>query len=269
MKPQMTIAIRAARKAGNILLRNFDRIDALNIQSKGLNDYVSEVDQQSETAIIQTILDAYPQHSILGEETGVHEGSGKDAEYQWVIDPLDGTTNYLHGFPQFAISIALKHKGILEMGLVYDPLREEMFTAYKGEGAFLNDRRIRVAQRKSLNGSLLGTGLPYKNENYTDAYLQMLKALMQQTSGIRRPGSAALDLSYIAAGRLDGFWELGLSQWDIAAGVLLIKEAGGVVSDIHHQQMYLETGHIVAGNIDIHERILKTIKPFIIDELNS
>ena len=269
MKPHMTIAIRAARKAGNILLKNFDRLDTLNVQNKGLNDYVSEVDQQAEAVIIATILDAYPQHSILGEETGVHEGKGRDAEFEWVIDPLDGTTNYLHGLPQFAISIALKRKGILEMGIVYDPMREEMFTAYKGEGAFLNDRRIRVSQRKSLAGSLLGTGLPYRNEGYIDNYLQMLKALMLQTSGIRRPGSAALDFAYVAAGRFDGFWELGLSQWDFAAGALLVKEAGGVVTDIRHQQMYLQSGNVVAGNINVHEKIMKTIKPFIPKEMKA
>ena len=268
MKPYTTIAIRAARKAGHILLKNIDHLERLTIENKGLNDYVSEVDKQAEQVILDTIRDAYPDHSILAEETGSYAGSGRDAEFEWVIDPLDGTTNYLHGFPQFAISIALKKRGILEMGIVYDPMREEMFQAYKGEGAYLNDRRIRVSDRISLSGALLGTGLPYRNEYYIDAYLKMLKALMLKTAGIRRPGSAALDFAYVAAGRFDGFWELGLSQWDFAAGALLIQEAGGTVTDITGGSQYLETGHVIAGNIKIQQQILSTIKPFL-DELKK
>ncbi len=261
MKPYTTIAIRAARKAGHILLKHVDHLERLIIESKGLNDYVSEVDKQAEKVIIETLLDAYPEHSILGEESGIHKGKNK--EFEWVIDPLDGTTNYLHGIPQFAISIALKRRGILEMGIVYDPMREEMFQAYKGEGAYLNDRRIRVSNRISLSGAILGTGLPYRNERYIDDYLKMLKTLMLKTAGIRRPGSAALDFAYVAAGRFDGFWELGLSQWDFAAGALLVKEAGGTVTDITGGSRYLETGHVIAGNIKIQREILNEISPFL------
>ena len=199
MKPTTNIAVRAARQAGSILLRYFDHVDSLKVTQKNRNDFVSEVDRSAEEAIISVIRQAYPEHAILAEETGKHDGN----DFQWVIDPLDGTTNFLHGFPQFAVSIGLKHKGRLEQAVVYDPLRQELFTASRGSGAFLDNRRIRVSRQTGLNGALLGTGFPYKDQQHLDAYLNMFRALIVDTAGIRRPGSAALDLAYVAAGRLD------------------------------------------------------------------
>ncbi len=262
MHPMINIAVRAARGAGNVLLRYFERVDTLTVTTKGKNEFVSEVDRAAEQVIIETLRKAYPDHAILAEESGRSEGN----EFQWVIDPLDGTTNYLHGFPQFSVSIALKHKGVLEHGVVYDPLREEMFTASRGSGALLNDRRIRVTQRKGLDGALIGTGFPYREHSHLEAYLGMFRELIQKTAGIRRPGSAALDLAYVAAGRLDGFWELDLSEWDIAAGSLLIREAGGTVTDIRGGDRYLESGNLIAGGIKVHDALLKSIRPFLAEE---
>ena len=257
MHPMINIAIRAARSAGNILLRYFEHTETLTITEKSKNEFVSEVDKAAEEAIIEVLRKAYPDHSILGEESGSHKGN----EYQWVIDPLDGTTNYLHGQPQFSVSIALKYRGQLEHGVIYDPLREEMFSATKGSGAFINDRRIRVTQRKGLEGALIGTGFPYRDHSQLDAYMGMLKDMVQDTSGIRRPGSAALDFAYVAAGRLDGFWELGLSEWDFAAGALLVKEAGGTVTDIGGGERFLESGNVIAGGLKTHAAMLQLIKP--------
>ena len=259
MHPTINIAIRAARSAGNLLVRYFDRVDTLKIDTKGMNDFVTEVDRAAEQVIIEVLRKTYPSHGILAEESGNQPG---ESDYQWIIDPLDGTTNYLHGFPQFSISIALRNKGVLEQALVYDPLREEMFTASRGGGAQLNDRRSRVSSRKSLDGALLGTGFPYRERAHLDAYLGMLKVLISETAGIRRPGSAALDLAYVASGRVDGFWEIGLSQWDIAAGALLVKEAGGVVSDFNNGERYLESGNIIAGGIRVHKLMQQRITPY-------
>ncbi|MCP4285484.1 MAG: inositol-1-monophosphatase [Gammaproteobacteria bacterium] len=264
MHPTINIATRAARSAGNLLIRYFDRVDTLTVDTKGMNDFVTEVDRAAEQVIIEVLRKTYPDHAILAEESG---HSGGNSDYEWIIDPLDGTTNYLHGFPQFSISIALKHKGVLEQALVYDPMREEMFTASRGEGAQLNDRRIRVTSRKGLEGALLGTGFPYREQANLDAYLGMFKSFIKETAGIRRPGSAALDLAYVAAGRVDGFWELGLAQWDIAAGALLVKEAGGVVSDFGGDERYLESGNIIAGGLKVHNMMRKNIDPHLTDHL--
>lgn len=263
MHPMINIAIRAARSAGNILLRYFEHTDTLTITEKSKNDFVSEVDKAAEEAIIEVLRKAYPDHSILGEESGSHKGN----EYQWVIDPLDGTTNYLHGQPQFSVSIALKYRGQLEHGVIYDPLREEMFSASKGSGAFVNDRRIRVTQRKGLEGALIGTGFPYGELGQLDAYLGMFRDMSIDTAGIRRPGSAALDFAYVAAGRLDGFWELGLSEWDFAAGALMIKEAGGTVTDIGGGERFLESGNVIAGGLKTHAAMLKLIQPHLNDHI--
>jgi len=259
MHPMLNIAVRAARSAGNIIVRNLDRLDALTVQTKDRNDFVSEVDRQAEQEILGILRKAYPSHGVLAEESGRRDGN----DYLWIIDPLDGTTNYLHGFPQFAVSIALQYKGRIEQGVVYDPLRQELFTATRGAGATLNDRRIRVTSRKSLDGALLGTGFPFKSQQHLDAYLDMFRALFPKTAGIRRPGSAALDLAYVAAGRLDGFWEIGLSIWDMAAGVLLIQEAGGLSSDFVGGHDYLKSGNLVAGNPKVFAEILKTIRPHV------
>ena len=263
MNPTLNIAVRAARSAGNVIIRNLGKLDTLAIHTKDRNDFVTEVDRQAEREIIFTLRKAFPDHGILAEESGLQEGD----EYQWIIDPLDGTTNFLHGFPQFAVSIALRHKGRMEQGVIYDPLRQELFTATRGAGAMLNDRRIRVTKRNTLEGSLLGTGFPFKSQHHLDTYLDMFRALFPQTAGIRRAGSAALDLAYVAAGRLDGFWEIGLSIWDMAAGVLLIQEAGGLSSDFSGGDSHLGSGNIVAGNPKLFAEILKTIRPCVTKEL--
>ena len=263
MQPMLNIAVRAARNAGNIIARSVDRLDQITINVKAENDFVSEIDRQAEQEIIHTIRKAYPNHGFLGEETGVHEGD----DFVWIIDPLDGTTNFLHGFPQFAVSIGLKHKGRLEQAVVYDPLRQELFTASRGAGAQLNDRRIRVSKRNDLDGALLGTGFPFKQQQHLDIYLHTFKALSPMTAGIRRAGSAALDLAYVAAGRLDGFWEIGLNPWDMAAGVLLIQEAGGLVSDFSGGNDFLSTGNIVAANPKVFKAMLQKIRPHLSAEL--
>ena len=263
MNPTLNIAVRAARSAGNVIIRNLGKLDTLAIHTKDRNDFVTEVDLQAEQEIIYILRKAFPGHGILAEESGVQEGN----DYQWIIDPLDGTTNFLHGFPQFAVSIAMRHKGRMEHGVIYDPLRQELFTATRGGGAMLNDQRIRVTKRKTLEGSLLGTGFPFKSQQHLDAYLDMFRALFPQTAGIRRAGSAALDLAYVASGRLDGFWEIGLSIWDMAAGVLLIQEAGGLSSDFTGGNDHLESGNIVAGNPKLFAEILKTIRPYVSDKL--
>ncbi len=258
MHPMLNIAVRAARRAGDIIARSADQVDQLTVEHKADNDYVSEVDRKAEEEIIYVIRKAYPDHAILAEESGQHAGN----EYEWIIDPLDGTTNFVHGFPQFAVSIALRHKGRLDQAVVYDPMRQELFTASKGEGAQLNGKRIRVTKRNSLKGALLGTGIPFRDDlPYLDAYLDMLKALLPGSAGVRRPGSAALDLAYVAAGRLDGFWEIGLNQWDMAAGVLLIEEAGGLVSDLSGGFTHMETGNIVAATPRVFKAMLQAIKP--------
>jgi myo-inositol-1(or 4)-monophosphatase len=261
----INIAVRAARSAGSILLRYYEHIDSLTVTAKGINDYVTEVDKAAEMAIIDTLRKAYPGHAILAEESGAHTGN----DYQWVIDPLDGTTNYLHGFPQFSISIALKYKGVLEQAVVYDPLRDEMYTASRGSGAMLNGRRLRVTDRKGLNGALIGTGFPFRDQRHIDAYLGMFKSLVKDTAGIRRPGSAALDFAYVAAGRLDGFWELGLAEWDFAAGALLVKEAGGIVTDISGGNRYLETGNVIAGGLKVHAAMVQAIHPHLNEKLSA
>jgi len=263
MNPTLNIAVRAARSAGNVIIRNLGKLDTLAIHTKDRNDFVTEVDRQAEQEIIFILRKAFPGHGILAEESGVQEGD----EYQWIIDPLDGTTNFLHGFPQFAVSIALRHKGRMDQAVIYDPLRQELFTASRGAGATLNDRRIRVTKRNTLEGSLLGTGFPFKSQQHLDTYLDMFRALFPQVAGIRRAGSAALDLAYVASGRLDGFWEIGLSIWDMAAGVLLIQESGGLSSDFSGGDSHLESGNIVAGNPKLFAEILKTIRPFVPTEL--
>jgi myo-inositol-1(or 4)-monophosphatase len=268
MHPTLNIAIRAARRAGNIIVRSMDQLDRIDITTKAPNDFVSDVDRKAEQAIIETLHESFPDHGILAEETG-ESASGDNKEYQWIIDPLDGTTNFLHGFPQFAVSIALAHKGRLEHGVVYDPVSQELFTASRGGGAQLNDRRIRVTARKGLEGALLGTGFPFKQQQHLDTYLATFKALFPMTAGIRRPGSAALDLAYVAAGRLDGFWEIGLNPWDMAAGVLLIQEAGGLVSDFGGGNDFLKTGNLVAGNPKVFKAMLQAIKPHLSPELDK
>jgi len=261
MHPILNIAVKAARRAATVINRASTQVDLLTVESKAPNDFVTEVDRAAENAIIEVLRDAYPQHGILAEESGT-SGGPDDSEYQWIIDPriidpLDGTTNFLHGFPQYAISIALARNGVLEHAVVFDPTRNELFTASKGSGAFLNDRRIRVTRRTRLAESLIGTGFPFPEFKHLDAYLAMFRELTQKTAGIRRPGAAALDLAYVASGRLDGFWEMGLQPWDMAAGALLIQEAGGLVGDLAGESAFMQTGNMVAGAPKIFAQLSK------------
>jgi len=258
MQASLNIAIEAAREAGKIIFRNMSRVHSLNIKTKEKNDFVSEVDLQAEQEIIKVIHRVYPQHGILAEETG-SRFSGKDDEYQWIIDPLDGTTNFLRGFPHYSVSIALKHKDRLEVAVIYDPFKDELFCAGRGNGASLNDRKIRVSKLPSFDGALLATGFQYKENQNIDTYMASLKDIMLQTSGIRRAGSAALDLAYVATGRVDGFWEFGLNTWDIAAGCLIVQESGGLVGDPEGGHTYLETGNIVAANSKIFRLLLQSL----------
>lgn len=258
MHGMVNIAIKAARRAGTLMIRQLNHLESLPVAEKGHNDFVTEVDRQAEAAIIEVIRDHYPEHAVLAEESGA-EG---EHEYQWIIDPLDGTTNYMHGFPVFSVSIAVAAGGELQHGVVYDPLRQEIFSASRGQGAQLDGRRIRVSKAVSLKGALIATGFPYRmTESNMDRYLGMLKAVMTQTAGVRRPGSAALDLCYLAAGRVDGFWELGLSKWDVAAGALIIREAGGRISDFSGTDAFLDSGNIVAGTPKVYAALSRLLSP--------
>lgn len=262
MHPMLNIAVRAARRAGDIIVRGLDRLDNITVETKAGNDFVSEIDRDAENSIIQTITRSYPDHSFLAEESGHSGGKGDDAaEYEWIIDPLDGTTNFLHGFPVFAVSIALRVRGRLEHAVIYDPMRQELFTASRGGGAMLDGKRIRVTQCRELSKALVGTGFPFRDTDNVDKYLPMFREMITKTRGVRRPGAAALDLAYVAAGRLDGFWEMGLSIWDIAAGCLLIQEAGGLVGTIKGGTDHLETGNVLAANPKLFAQMAKTLKP--------
>ncbi|MFZ2288088.1 MAG: inositol-phosphate phosphatase [Halopseudomonas yangmingensis] len=263
MQPMLNIALRAARSAGELIYRSMDRLDALTVSEKDARDYVSEVDRAAEQAIIQQLRKTFPDHGIHAEESGFQPGHGEGADIVWIIDPLDGTTNFLRGVPHFAVSIACRIKGRIEHAVILDPIRQEEFTASRGRGAALNGKRLRVSKRKSLEGALLGTGFPFR-DNQLDAldnYLGMFRSLVGQTSGIRRCGAASLDLAYVAAGRYDAFWEFGLAEWDMAAGCLLIQEAGGLVSDFTGNHQHLEKGHVVAGNPKCFKAVLTAIQP--------
>jgi len=253
--------VKAARRAGNIINRGAREIDLLTVTTKGPKDFVSEVDRQAESAIVETLLDGYPDHAILAEE-GTAKGANAEAENVWIIDPLDGTTNFLHGFPQYCVSIALAHRGQVTQGVIYDPVRNDLFTASRGRGAFLNERRIRVSRRQHLRECLIGTGFPFRDGAYLDTYLRMMKTMIEQTAGLRRPGAAALDLAYVAAGFYDGFWEVGLNPWDVAAGSLLVQEAGGLIGDLSGEGGFLHGGQVIAGNPKIFAQMVTTLAPF-------
>ncbi|HEX7915442.1 inositol monophosphatase family protein [Rudaea sp.] len=254
-RPAVNVAVKAARAAGNIILRNLNRVEGLNIEEKSRHDYVSEVDKLAEAEIIKELRRAYPDHGFLAEESGQ---KGR-TEKVWIIDPLDGTHNYLRGFPHFCVSIGFRDHGDLVYGVVYDPLRDEMFTASKGDGAFLNDRRIRVTKREGLAGALLATGFPYRQRRHLGPQLDMTRALLGEAEDIRRTGSAALDLAYVAAGRLDGYFETGLNPWDMAAGVLLVREAGGQCSDFAGKAGMPDNGNLIAGNHFVAAAMAKVI----------
>jgi myo-inositol-1(or 4)-monophosphatase len=265
MQPLLNIAVRAARRAGDLIVRNVDRVPSLGVRSKSRNDFVTEIDQLAERDIIETIRRTHPDHGFLGEEGG---RSGGD-EFIWIIDPLDGTTNFLHGFPVFAVSLACEYRGRLEHAVVYDPMRQELFTASRGDGAQVDGKRIRVSKQDGLEGALIGTGFPYRaNARWIDEYLAMLKAIMQQTAGIRRPGAAALDLAYVAAGRIDGFWEIGLNPWDTAAGTLLITEAGGRIGTLSGGE-YRQRGNVIAGSPKVYEAMVECLRPLVPPELRE
>lgn len=259
MHPALNIIIKAARRASQIINRASLDLEHLQITTKRQSDFVTEVDKAAEAAIIEVLREAYPEYGILAEESGQTTGRAHGSDYQWIIDPLDGTTNFIHGFPQYAISIALAHRGQVTQAVVYDTIRNEMFTASKGSGAFLNERRIRVSKCLRLDEALIGTGFPYRSYEHIDTYLAIFKELARKSAGIRRPGAASLDLAYVACGRFDGFWEFGLSPWDIAGGALLISEAGGLIADLAGDDSYLQTGNVVAGTPKVFSQLLQVI----------
>ena len=261
MHPMLTTAVKAARRAGNIINRGARDLDLLTVTAKGPKDFVSEIDHAAEAAIVETLLSAYPDHAILAEE-GTRKGANPNADYVWIIDPLDGTTNFLHGFPQYCVSIALAHRDVVQQGVIYDPVRNDLFTATRGRGAFLNDRRIRVSRRVHLRDCLVGTGFPFRDGSYLDTYLQMMKTMITQTAGLRRPGAAALDLAYVAAGFYDGFWEVGLNPWDVAAGSLLVLEAGGLIGDLAGNDNYIHGGQVIAANPKVFAQMVAALAPF-------
>ena len=257
MHPMLNIAVRAARNAGQIIAKNFGDNVSIQTAEKAKNDLVTNVDREAEQTIVRTLLKAYPDHCVIGEEFGIQ--GKEDSEYQWIIDPLDGTTNYLHGYPQYCVSIALSVRGALTLGVIYDPCRNDLFTACRGSGAFLNDRRIRVGKRTMLADCLVATGHPHVNTEKLDLDMAQLKAMIQRTVGVRREGSAALDLAYVACGRTDGYWEMNLNPWDIAAGALLVQEAGGIVTDLDGNENWLESGDILAANPKIMHQMLQVL----------
>lgn len=256
-KPLLNIAIAAARQAGDIILRQSENVEHMKISEKSSGDFFCEVDVKAEQAIMHSILKAYPDHGFIAEESGTYN---PQAEVQWIIDPLDGTNNYLHGFPFFSISIACKIKNQIEHAVVYDPLRHEYFHCSRGAGAKLNDRRIRVSKRTQINGSILSAGFPSRRKDLIPQFLPTWNTLIETCAGLRRTGSAALDLAYVASGRLDGVWLAGFHAWDIAAGSLLIKEAGGMISAHDGDSDYLQKGEIIAANPKIHKQLLQLVQ---------
>jgi len=259
MHPLLNTAVKAARKAGAIINRASLDLDLLRVTSKGQADFVTEVDRAAEQVIIETLSQAYPDHCFLAEESGAQRPEAA-SDFTWIIDPLDGTTNFIHGFPQYAVSIACQHGGQITQAVIYDPTRNDLFTATRGRGAFLNDRRLRVSKRTQLKDCLIGTGFPFRNLEKIDHYLQLFKRVTECTAGMRRPGAAALDLAYVAAGRYDGFWEYGLAPWDMAAGSLLVVEAGGLISDDEGNAAYLESGNVVCGAPKIFPQLLRLVR---------
>jgi myo-inositol-1(or 4)-monophosphatase len=257
MQALLNTAVKAARKGGETALRYLQHVHQLKVHTKQHNEFVTKVDLEAEAAIIETIRERYPDHAFLAEESG-QQGDG---EYLWVIDPLDGTTNFIHGFPIFAVSIALRVNGRLTVAVIYDPNRQEIFTAIRGRGAQVDGHRIRVSNRRDLQDTLIGTGFPYRSKENIQTYTKMLASVLENTAGIRRPGAAALDLAYVAAGRLDGFWEFGLQEWDIAAGSLIVREAGGLISELQGDGDYFRSGNIVVGNPKIHDALRKLLIP--------
>jgi myo-inositol-1(or 4)-monophosphatase len=261
LHPMLNVAIKAARLAGAVINRASLDLDLLKVTKKSANDFVTEVDQRAEEVIIETLLAAYPGHGILAEESGRTHGA-KNSEYVWIIDPLDGTTNFIHGFPVYAVSIALAHRDQVQQAVVYDPTRNDLFYASKGRGAYLNDKRLRVSKRTRMSDSLVGTGFPFRKGDNFKRYVRMFEEVMQQCAGLRRPGAAALDLCYVAAGYYDAFFETGLNPWDIAAASLIITEAGGLVGNFTGEADFMYQRELVAGNPKIYGQMVQILKPF-------
>ncbi len=261
LHPMLNTAIKAARAAGSIINRASLDLDLLKISAKAPNDFVTEVDDKAEAIVIETLLGAYPDHGILAEESGSTHGA-KNAEHVWIIDPLDGTTNFIHGFPFYAVSIALAFRGQIQQAVVYDPTRNDLFYASKGRGAFLNDRRLRVSRRTRMAECLVSTGFPFRKGDNFKRYLQMLEVMMPACAGLRRPGSAALDLCYMAAGHTDGFFETGLSPWDIAAGALMVTEAGGLIGNFTGEADFLYQREVLAASPKIYAQMVTLLSPF-------
>lgn len=258
MHPMLNIAIRAARNAGKVIVKGYENLESVEVEEKSLNDYVSSVDKEAELAIIGTLRKSYPDHSIVAEESGIDNGA--DTDHQWIIDPLDGTTNFIHGIPHFAVSIALKIKGRTEVGVIFDPIRNELFSAVRGQSAQINGYRTRTSTVPKLAGTLLATGFPFKQKYNIETYLNIFQEFFTDVADMRRGGSAALDLAYVAAGRMDGFWEFGLKPWDIAAGELLLKESGAMMTDFNGGNDYFKSGDVVAANPKLLKEMLTVIR---------
>lgn len=263
----LNIGIRAAREAGKVITRNIDRIPTLKVDRKGRNDFVSEVDQAAEVAIVDCLKSSFPDHGMLTEESG--EIGKQDGEFLWIIDPLDGTTNFIHGFPHFCVSIALMQNGRMNQAIVYDPIRQELFTASHGVGAWVNNKRMRVQSGMQFENALIGSGFPYRKGQDLEFYMDSMRVFTETSGGVRRSGSAALDLAYVAAGRMDGVWLSGLKSWDFAAGALLIREAGGLVNDFNGGDTYMESGDLIAGSPKIHHEMLMKMKPIIAEHASK
>ncbi|NND92553.1 MAG: inositol monophosphatase [Granulosicoccus sp.] len=259
MHPMLNIGIRAARAAGKVITQNVDRFDPMSIEKKQRNDYVTEIDRKAEAEIVGTLRRSYPDHAFLCEESGLI--GEETAEFRWIIDPLDGTTNFIHGLPHFSVSIALMQKGRLFQAVIYDPMRQELFTAGKGDGAFLDSKRLRVSSIRLLENALLGSGFPYRDGQDLDFYQRTSRHFTERSGGVRRLGSAALDLAYVAAGRLDGCWLTGLKSWDMAAGGLIVREAGGLVNDFTGGDNWLDDGEVIAASPKVHHQMLEIMKP--------
>lgn len=262
MHPMLNTAIKAARRGAAIINRASFDLDRVKVTEKNPNDFVTEVDQAAEQAIIEVLKTAYPDHAILAEESGASANLHDENDNVWIIDPLDGTTNFIHGFPQYCVSIALQQRGQITQAVVYDPTRNDLFTATKGAGAYLNEKRIRVTKRDKIADALIGTGFPYRSTDNIDEYMKMFKIMTQSCSGLRRPGSAALDLAYVACGRLDGFFEKGLQPWDMAAGSLLITESGGIMGTFAGESDYLYKGDVLAGTPKVFAQMVSLLSPF-------
>lgn len=257
MNPMQNIGVRAARAAGRVITKNMGRLDSIRVEKKGHNDFATEVDREAEAEIVDTLLKAYPDHGVMAEESG--QLGNADSEFQWIVDPLDGTTNFMHGFPHFSVSIALYQNGRAFQAVVYDPVRQELFTGGKGEGAYLDGRRIRVSGAKQLKDALVSADFPYHEGKNLDFDMAALRAFTEKSGGVRRAGSAALDLAYIAAGRIDGAWLSGLKSWDFAAGALLVREAGGLVNDYQGGDTWQQSGDLISGTPKVHHEMLQTM----------